>query len=261
MLRLVDVAGGAGFRIRAVHCTDDHRGWSAAESRAGYGVVLVRSGRFRRMVDGSAGDVDPTRGYLMVPGAEECFSHPAGGDLCTWVELSPALWHSVAADTRPNPTIFVDARLDLGHRRLLAAARIGDVGFGVAEWLLRTLAYALRVAPPGGSARDRTMVAAAQDAIAADHPASAGLLPLAELIGVSPHRLSRAFVRETGVSLTRYRNRVRVGRALDHLEAGGTGLAALAADLGFADQSHLCRTVRAHLGHTPTELRRLLSAG
>ena len=27
---------------------------------------------------------------------------------------------------------------------------------------------------------------------------------------------------------------------------------------GFADQAHLCRAVRAELGHTPTELRRLL---
>jgi Helix-turn-helix domain len=51
-----------------------------------------------------------------------------------------------------------------------------------------------------------------------------------------------------GVSVTRYRNRVRVARALDRLEHGEDSLAALAADLGFADQAHLCRTVRQHLG-------------
>jgi hypothetical protein len=33
----------------------------------------------------------------------------------------------------------------------------------------------------------------------------------------------------------------------------------LAADLGFADQAHLCRTVRTHVGHTPTAVRRLLA--
>ena len=71
--------------------------------------------------------------------------------------------------------------------------------------------------------------------------------------------MSRAFTAELGVSLTRYRNRVRVARALDRLEAGETRLAMLAADLGFADQAHLCRTVRAHVGHTPTALRRLLT--
>lgn len=51
---------------------------------------------------------------------------------------------------------------------------------------------------------------------------------------------------------------VRCGRALDRLERGERSLGILAADLGFADQAHLCRTVRQHLGHTPTALRRLL---
>jgi AraC-like DNA-binding protein len=30
--------------------------------------------------------------------------------------------------------------------------------------------------------------------------------------------------------------------------------------LSFADQAHLCRSVRQHLGHTPAALRRLLSS-
>jgi AraC-like DNA-binding protein len=52
-----------------------------------------------------------------------------------------------------------------------------------------------------------------------------------------------------------------VTRALDRLEAGEARLAILAADLGFADQAHLCRVMRDHLGHPPTALRRLLAAG
>lgn len=56
-----------------------------------------------------------------------------------------------------------------------------------------------------------------------------------------------------------FRHRVRVAHALDRLEAGEPSLAVLAADLRFADQAHLCRTVREHLGHTPTALRRLLA--
>jgi AraC-like DNA-binding protein len=112
--------------------------------------------------------------------------------------------------------------------------------------------------PASSSHRDRALVAAARDLITADHPAAEGLLSLAELLGVSPYRLSRACTRELGVSLTRYRNRVRVARALDRIEAGERSLGVLAADLGFADQAHLCRTVREHLGHTPTAVRRLL---
>ena len=100
------------------------------------------------------------------------------------------------------------------------------------------------------------VVQRAREAITADE--AGDLLSLAAALGVSPYRLSRAFTRELGVSLTRYRNRVRVGRVLDRLERGERRLAVLAADLGFADQAHLCRTVRAHVGHTPTQLRRLL---
>ncbi|WP_189033541.1 helix-turn-helix domain-containing protein [Nocardia rhizosphaerihabitans] len=52
---------------------------------------------------------------------------------------------------------------------------------------------------------------------------------------------------------------MRVGQALDRITDGETSLADLAAHLGFADQAHLTRTVREHLGHTPTALHRLLT--
>ncbi|MFJ8581768.1 helix-turn-helix transcriptional regulator [Micromonospora sp. NPDC093277] len=112
----------------------------------------------------------------------------------------------------------------------------------------------LRVAP-----RPITRSSRRRALIGEGDPAAHGLFPLAAMLGVSPYRLSRAFTRELGVSLTRYRNRVRLGRALDRLEGGESSLGVLAADLGFADQAHLCRTVREHLGHTPTALRRLLA--
>jgi hypothetical protein len=35
--------------------------------------------------------------------------------------------------------------------------------------------------------------------------------------------------------------------------------AELTADLGFADQSHLCRVIRSETGHTPSALRRALA--
>jgi AraC-like DNA-binding protein len=105
---------------------------------------------------------------------------------------------------------------------------------------------------------DRALVDQAREAIAAGHPDGNGLVPLARLLRTSPYRLSRAFTRELGVSLTRYRNRVRVGAVLDRLAGGEQRLAELAADLGFADQAHLTRTVRQQVGHTPAALRRLL---
>lgn len=220
------------------------------------------------MAAGVPADIDATLAYVGAPGEEESFAHPVGGDLCTAISVTPKLWRSLAGDVaRPTGrTVYVDPRLDLAHRRLLAAAELGDVDYALSEELLTLLSAAVgrTVAGPtpiGGMSvgRDRDLVAAAREAIAEGHSASETLFSLAELLGVSPYRLSRAFPRELGVSVTRYRNRVRIGRALDRLEADEGSLSTLAADLGYADQAHLTRTMRQHLGHTPTVLRRLLA--
>ncbi|MFF0299035.1 helix-turn-helix domain-containing protein [Kitasatospora sp. NPDC004614] len=268
MLSLQPVAAGPDFDISAVACRSDHTRWSPPEVHGGHRVVLVRRGRFRRRTDGTGADLDPSLGYLGVPGEEESFAHPAGGDDCTAISVTPALWHATAGETRAG-AFYVDPPLDLAHRRVLLAARSGDVDFAVTEQLLALLANAVTRTATGpapctdsrpAAAKDRALVAAAREAIAADHPASGTLLGLAELLGASPYRLSRAFPRELGVTVTHYRHRVRLARALDRLEAGETSLGTLAADLGYADQAHLTRTARHHLGHTPTALRRLLAA-
>ncbi|NES13941.1 MULTISPECIES: AraC family transcriptional regulator [Micromonospora] len=243
------------FRVTAVRCRDDHTGWSPPEQATGYGMVLTRRGGFRRA--GRAGEefVEPTIAYLTVPGEEERYAHPAGGDDCTAVHLSERLWRDLFAD-RPLPgVVHVDARVDLAHRLLLRAG--ADPEYAAAERLVRLLAAA--TGPAAGSVgHSRRLVERARAALRDDHPDAAGLLPLARSLGVSPYRLSREFQALVGVPLTRYRNRLRVGRALDRLEDGVDSLAALAAELGFADQAHLTRTVRAQLGHTPGQLRRLL---
>ncbi|GIH62321.1 hypothetical protein Msi02_31380 [Microbispora siamensis] len=93
----------------------------------------------------------------------------------------------------------------------------------------------------------------------ADDPESVDLVRLARALGVSPSHLSRTFRRHVGMTVSRYRNRVRVSRALAGIEEGERDLAGLATALGFADQAHLTRTMRAELGRPPGHLRRLLS--
>nr|CTQ97682.1 Transcriptional regulator, AraC family [Kibdelosporangium sp. MJ126-NF4] len=244
------LARRAGFRIQAVTCEDDHTGWSRPEPRDRFGFVLARRGRFRWSSDGRVIDVDTTVGYMSVPDVEERFSHPAGGDVCTSVEVAPELWRGSAGSA-----LYVDARVDLAHRRLLAAVCGQDVDYAVADELLGLLAAASR-SPVLTGPGDRTMLAAARAAILTEDPG--GLLPLADRLGVSPYRLSRAFPRELGVSVTQYRNRVRVGRAISRIADGERDLAGLAAELGFADQAHLSRVVSGQVGRTPGALRALL---
>lgn len=252
-----------GYAVSVVRCADDHTGWSAAEVSSGHRIVLVRRGRFRRRVRGVAEDADPTAAYLAEAGDEERFAHPAGGDVCTSVDFGTRLWRTLTGDRPPRSTVYVDGELELAHRRVVASA--ADPDYALAEQLLvllgRAIAQVARAPTPATPrpADDRAVVTRAREAITADDPSAAGLFPLADALGVSPYRLSRAFPREVGVSLTRYRNRVRVGRALERLEAGERELAVLAADLGFADQAHLTRTVREHTGEPPGVVRRLLA--
>lgn len=257
------------FGVRAVRCRDDHTRWSTPEEVTSYGLVLARRGAFRRRGPGGAGTVDITMGYVNVRGEEEQFAHPAGGDECTAIRVSPELWHALLKGRQAPVAVYVDAQLDLEHRLLLRAAP-HDPDFAAAEHLLRLVSAAVgrsadrigsatgRSAGRGGTDRDRAMVDGAREALRADHPAAVGLVPLARLLDVSPYRLSRSFRAVVGVSLTHYRNRLRVGRALDALSDGVDDLAGLATELGFADQAHLTRTVRTQVGHTPGQLRRLL---
>ncbi|MFF2074760.1 helix-turn-helix domain-containing protein [Kitasatospora sp. NPDC058162] len=268
MLTADPVATRPGFAISAVSCRSDHTRWSASEVRADYRVVLVRRGRFRRTAAGVPADIDPALGYVGVPGEEESFAHPAGGDVCTSISVTPQLWRSLAGDGvgPAAQTLYTDPKLDLAHRRVLAAGREDDIDYALAEELVGLLATAIGRTVVGrtlvgdaAAERDRSLVAAAREAIAEADPAADTLFGLAESLGVSPYRLSRAFPRHLGVSVTHYRHRIRIGHALDRLEAGETSISTLAAELGYADQAHLTRTMRQHLGHTPTNLRRMLT--
>jgi AraC-like DNA-binding protein len=266
VLTAVTLADRPHFSLSQWTCRGHGPGWSEPERPAEARLVLVRAGHFqRRGVDGST-DLDSTVGYLGAPGEEEQFAHPRGGDICTSVQLSARSWEQLVGEPGRVrcAAVYVDARLELAHRRLLTAAR-DDADYRLAEDLVGLVASVLRTAAdrpiPASDApspADRRLVGRARAAIHDEHPSSDGLFPLASLLESSPYRLSRAFTGQLGVSVTRYRNRVRMTRALERLESGESTVAAIAATLGFADQAHFARTVRQHTGCTPTELRREL---
>jgi AraC-like DNA-binding protein len=127
---------------------------------------------------------------------------------------------------------------------------------GLVEQFAHPAAGGDRCGRPGTAAAYRRVAELAQAEMLAE-PAL-GLVEVSRRVGCSPHHLSRVFSRLTGAGLSRYRNRLRVGLALERLGDGEADLAALAADLGFADHAHLTRTIRAHTGRTPTACRDLL---
>ena len=78
---------------------------------------------------------------------------------------------------------------------------------------------------------------------------------LAREISMHPVALARAFRRELGCSLTAYRRRARIRRAIELLTSTRMPLAEIALESGFTDQSHLSRIFRAELGVTPSSFR------
>jgi AraC family transcriptional regulator len=77
---------------------------------------------------------------------------------------------------------------------------------------------------------------------------------LAKLAGRSSFHFSRVFAKSVGMTPHRYVVHLRLQAAIEHARKGRTGLAEIAADTGFSDQSHLSRWVRRVYGVTPSQL-------
>jgi AraC-like DNA-binding protein len=230
-------------------------------------LIFVRRGCFVRSAGSGEALLDPTVAYCVNPGEEERYDHPhPDGDDCTALSLDPdllaGLWGGdPTLPTQPLPTA---PALDIEHRLLLAAAgRPGDPH----ELVERAIALVAAVLAsvdgrrvgagrPESARRRRALVDATREALAVAPGRS--LPDLADELAVSPHHLSRIFRSITGRTISRHRMCLRARAALERLAGGEHDLAWLAADLGFADQSHLCRVLRGETGRAPSTLRRML---
>ncbi|MGH3649008.1 MAG: helix-turn-helix domain-containing protein, partial [Micromonosporaceae bacterium] len=114
--------------------------------------------------------------------------------------------------------VLAAPELVLTHRRLLVAAGIGDL-VALADHAAALVAALLNAPPaPAIRTRQRHLVDQARQALYAG-PARR-LTALATELAVSPYHLSRVFHRVTGVTLSDYRTRLRVQRAIDRLARG-----------------------------------------
>ena len=256
-----------GVTIRDVRCRDASSRRDAPEQAAAHTVVFVRRGCFVHTVDGVESVCDPTVAYCASPCDEERFAHPhADGDDCTAVSFDPSVATSLWADEPVRGTLPTPPQVDLEHRILVAASHDAADPRELAEGGITLVARALELsghcAVTGGrpsTVRARTAVVNnAREALAADPDLS--LPALARAVATSPHHLSRIFHRVTGHTIARHRMRLRARDVLERFADGERDLARLAADAGFADQSHLCRVMQAETGRAPSALRALLGA-
>jgi AraC family transcriptional regulator len=81
------------------------------------------------------------------------------------------------------------------------------------------------------------------------------LAELAAETGVHPAHLARAFRARYGVSVGEYGRRARLAWAAAEIARGDAPLATIAAEAGFADQSHFTRMFKRQIGTTPARYR------
>jgi AraC-like DNA-binding protein len=81
--------------------------------------------------------------------------------------------------------------------------------------------------------------------------ASINLSGWAEERGISGWNLSRSFAKVFGISPSGFRARARTRQAWRAIRTTGLPLSAIAADLGFADQAHMTRSLKTVTGRCP----------
>ncbi|AXH98164.1 AraC family transcriptional regulator [Ornithinimicrobium avium] len=161
-------------------------------------------------------------------------------------------------DVRDLTDRIVRAADVLGPRVSEAAqAVLGEPDEATRRQLL--LAYLLEVLDPQlQRVREDTAYATVLGAVdlmrAREHTT---LAPVADRLHVSTRTLQRMFARYVGASPLWVLRRYRLQDAARAIDTGdGQDLAALASDLGFADQAHLTRAFTAVVGVPPSAYRR-----
>jgi len=110
--------------------------------------------------------------------------------------------------------------------------------------------------------RDRRMpkwLRDVQDLVDADVTRTPSLGALAAAVGVHPVYLAETFRRFRGCSVGEYARRRRLELARHQLSERHRPLSQIAAEAGFADQSHFTRTFKRFTGLTPRQYRTFLA--
>jgi AraC family transcriptional regulator len=82
-----------------------------------------------------------------------------------------------------------------------------------------------------------------------------GLSEVADAVGVNAAHLARVFRARYGVSVGEFSRRLRLDWAAAEIARDERAIAEIAAEAGFADQSHFTRLFKRHVGTTPARFR------
>ena len=160
--------------------------------------------------------------------------------------------------------------LELSHVHATAATMLGsrlalELGAGDPSWGLAAEGLALQLAALAGRVLDssapprrKSWPRDVRDLLHEQVPEQPTLTELAGAVGVHPVHLARCFRREYGVTVAQYARHLRLEWAVQRLVAEDCTVARVAAEAGFADQSHFTRAFRDYAGVPPGRYRELI---
>jgi AraC family transcriptional regulator len=128
-----------------------------------------------------------------------------------------------------------------------------SLGLALASHLLR--AYRPTHSTPALSRLSRVRLARVLEFTRANLANDLSLVTLAAIAGVSPSHFKTLFKQSVGMPVHQYVIRQRVEYAAELLQSRSARLVDVAAQAGFANQSHMARCMRRILGVTPATLR------
>ena len=189
------------------------------------------------------------------------------------LRLAPALLRSTARELELNPDrIALAPQLQLRDPRIehlgwaLKAERENGYGGGrlyaeslgtaLAAHLLRAYALPFDARSTGERGLPARRLKRVLDFLEANLGRNPGLGELAAVAGFGVSHFKLLFRRSTGLPPHQYLLRRRVERARELLQQGRLSASQIAAETGFAHQSHMARCMRQLLGVTPSALLR-----
>ena len=184
------------------------------------------------------------------------------------LSLTPQLLMRVAGADRPGPAVRL--RNSFGDRDPVIAgmgqvllAYIRTPGEGSRAFLesastalaVRLLErYAEQTAPSKGRLSP-AQLARIDDYLHGHLDGRVSLQSMADLVGMSPYALHRAFKATQGLPPLRYSLQLRMRRARALVEGTRKPISEIAAEVGFADHAHFSNTFRKHWNVAPSRLR------
>ncbi len=169
-----------------------------------------------------------------------------------WLAVAASDSRLATAPPMPRDHVIDDPVLRAEHRRLCAS--LLDPSCSDLEREERVVTILGRFVADRDPPRATPAATRARDYLHAHAADSVSLLTLAALVGQSPSQLIRVFRRSFGFTPHAYQTQRRIEIAKDLLAQGGAP-ADVAAQAGFADQSHLNLHFKRRVGVTPAAYR------